>query len=152
MHTVSVAAIHLLGKKAYKQNKMVAFSSVADAINSFSGNVSNHDMNHVLGFDDWLMQKCESQPQANYCNKSKELDLLILQFVKSCHSSDYFLYIETLHTLMPWVIMLHHTHYSRNLLIHIRDLSTLEEHHPAMYAEFMNGHLMGQKSKRDSII
>ena len=52
MHTVSVAAIYLLEVKAYKQCKMVAFSRVADTINSFSENVSNHDMNHVLGFDD----------------------------------------------------------------------------------------------------
>ena len=51
---------------------------------------------------------------------------------------------------MPWVIMLDHTHYSRNLPIHTRDVSTLEERHPAVYAEFMNGHFMGQKSKRAS--
>ena len=49
---------------------------------------------------------------------------------------------------MPWVFALDHTHYARNLPIHLRDMVTLEERHPAIYVEFKNGNFMGQKSQR----
>lgn len=56
--------------------------------------------------------------------------------------------METLDSLMPWVFALDHTHYARNLPIHIRDMATLEEKHPALFVEFQKGHFMGQKSRR----
>ena len=77
-----------------------------------------------------------------------ELDLLILQFVKSCCIADFSLYMETLDSLLPWVFVLDHTHFARNLPIHLRDMATLEERHPALYVEFQRGHFMGQKSRR----
>ena len=77
-----------------------------------------------------------------------ELDLLILEFVKSYRSADFNLYKETLHALMPWVFALDHLHYARNLRVHLRDMATLEEKHPALYSEFARGHFVGQKSKR----
>ena len=54
--------------------------------------------------------------------------------------------METLNSLIPWVFALDHTHYARNLPIHLRDMATLEEKHPAMFVEFQKGHFMGQKS------
>lgn len=56
--------------------------------------------------------------------------------------------METLDCLMPWVFALDHTNYARNLPIHLRDMSTIEELHPALYVEFKSGHFMGQKSRR----
>ena len=77
-----------------------------------------------------------------------ELDLLIRQFVKSCRMADFVLYIETLDNVMPWVFALDHSHYARNLPIHLPDMVTLEECHPALFVEFQRGHFVGQKSKR----
>lgn len=73
---------------------------------------------------------------------------LFFQFVKSCRTGDFSLYIETLDHLMPWVFALGHTNYARNLPIHLRDMVTLEERHPALYTEFQSGHFMGQKTAR----
>lgn len=56
--------------------------------------------------------------------------------------------METLDYLMPWVFALDHTHYARNLPIHLHDMATLEEQHPALFVEFQSGHFMGQKSRR----
>lgn len=50
--------------------------------------------------------------------------------------------------LMPWVMAMDHVHYARNLPVHLRDMVTLEERHPALFVEFMAGRFMGQKSKR----
>lgn len=72
---------------------------------------------------------------------------LYFQFVKSCRTANFQLYIETLNSLMPWVFALDHSHYSRNLPIHLRDMVSLETLHPDVYQEFLKGHFMGQKSK-----
>ena len=50
-----------------------------------------------------LIQLREEEPQADFWFTLKELDLLILQFVKSCRSVAFTLYTETLLSLMPWV-------------------------------------------------
>ena len=132
MHQVSVAAIYTLVKRAYDRHISKA----------------NEENTHVLTFSNWLMQLQEEQPQADFWFKSMELDLLILHFVKSCRTADFKLYIETLHSLMPWIFALDHTNYARNLPVHLRDMVTLEERHPALFVEFKRGHFMGQKSKR----
>lgn len=49
---------------------------------------------------------------------------------------------------MPWVFAMNHTHYARNLPIHLRDMATLEETHPAVFVEFQKGAFVGQKSMR----
>ena len=87
MHQVSVAALYTLLKKAYDRHT----------------NQANDDETPALQFSNWLKKLREEQPQADYWFKSMELDLLILQFVKSCRIADFALYVETLHSLMPWI-------------------------------------------------
>ena len=49
---------------------------------------------------------------------------------------------------MPWVMAMDHVHYARNLPVHLRDMVTLEEKHPGIFAEFKAGRFVGQKSRR----
>ena len=49
---------------------------------------------------------------------------------------------------MPWITALDHQHYARNVPIHLRDLATLEERHPALFVEFVEGKFVGQKTDR----
>ena len=81
-------------------------------------NQANDDETPALQFSNWLKKLREEQPQADYWFKSMELDLLILQFVKSFRTADLALYVETLHSLMPWIFVLDHTHYARTLCPH----------------------------------
>ena len=118
------------------------------------GTINEAGDHSALPFQEWLKHLCTIQPQADYWFKSMELDLLILQFVKSCRTANFSLYMETLDSLMPWVFALDHTkestntHYARNLPVHLRDMATLEVKHPALYGEFKEGHFMGQRSRR----
>ena len=116
----------------------------------YADKFSNSDGSNscLLTFHTWLNHRCSLQPQAEYWMKSMDLDLLILSFVKACRTADFLLYMETLDSFMPWIFALDHTHYARNLPIHLRDMATLEEKHPALYVEFKNGNFMGQKSRR----
>ena len=132
IHQVSVAALYSLLTKAYE-------SHVHQAV---------IHMGAALPFQIWLAKLRKDQPQAEYWFKAMELDLLILEFVKSCRQADFNLYIETLNSLMPWVFALDHTHYARNLPVHLRDMMTLKVQHPAVYEEFKCGRFVGQKTRR----
>ena len=91
MHQVSVAAIYKLLSDAF-----VCY------VNEFEGD--NASANQVpLSFQDWLSRLRKEKPQAEYWFKAMELDLLILEFVKSCRTADFSLYKETLELLMPWI-------------------------------------------------
>ena len=70
------------------------------------------------------------------------------QFEKSTRLGLFDLYKETLGHLMAWVFSLDHIHYERCLSIHLRDMCTLEEQHPGVYAEFLQGNFVGQKTKK----
>ena len=50
---------------------------------------------------------------------------------------------------MPWFFALNHTNYARWLPVHIRDMILLEESHPAVFAEFMSGNSVVQKTQRN---
>ena len=132
IHQVSVAALYSLLTKAYESHVHQAMIHMVAA----------------LPFQIWLAKLRKDQPQAEYWFKAMELDLLILEFVKSCRQADFNLYIETLNSLMPWVFALDHTHYARNLPVHLRDMMTLKVQHPAVYEEFKCGRFVGQKSRR----
>ena len=48
---------------------------------------------------------------------------------------------------MPWMFALDHTHYSRWLPVHIRDMTTLTEKHQDILAEFKSGNFVVHKTR-----
>ena len=104
--------------------------------------------NEIMSFDSWLENKCSSSAQADYWNKSKELDLTILQFCKSGHSVDFDLHLESLEQVMPWITIMDHHQYARNLPVYIWDRSTLKDHHPTIHVEFKKGNFTAQKTEK----
>lgn len=72
----------------------------------------------------------------------------LFQFVKACRSGDFALYCETLDLLMPFVAVMDHLHYARNLPVHLRDMASLKACHPALFNEFSCGRFVGQKTRR----
>ena len=108
--------------------------------------ISQDPNEHVLSFEEWVNQQKEKEPQFLYWHRGMELEPAILQFVKSIRDADFDLFLETIEQLSPWVFALDRTNYERNLTIHNRDMHALEELHPAIYQEFVQGHFVGQKT------
>ena len=50
---------------------------------------------------------------------------------------------------MPCFFALNHTSYARWLPVHTRDMILLEESDPAVFAEFMSGNFVMQKTQRN---
>ena len=76
------------------------------------------------------------------------LEQLILVYVGSLRDSKFLLYVDVLTKLAPWFFALDHTHYSRWVPIHIRDMMTLQEQHPDTAIQFSQGGFVVHKTKR----
>ena len=64
----------------------------------------------------------------------------MLLYVRAICEGSFELYEELLRKIVPWMFALvDHTHYSRWLPVHIRDVMLLSEKHPAVLAEFCAG-------------
>ena len=62
-----------------------------------------------LELDDWTKCQRVREPHFLYWHQTLELQLTVLQFVKSIRTASFDLYLETLEHLIPWVYALDHT-------------------------------------------
>ena len=68
--------------------------------------------------------------------------------MKIQRDGEFLPYFYTLDSLMKWVCALGRTHYESSLPKMLRDLSLLQERHPALYVEFVqNKRFVGQKTQ-----
>ena len=92
------------------------------------------------------MKHKHSSVQFDYWLKTLLLEITLLLFVRSIHEGNFQLYLESLTKIVPWMIALDHTHYSRWLPVHIRDMMLLSQKHPEILAEFRAGKFVVQES------
>ena len=69
-------------------------------------------------------------------------------FVRSLREGNFQLYLSSLSALDPWFSALDHTHYSRWLLVHIRDMVTLRARIPDVVEQFSQGKFVVRKTRR----
>ncbi len=70
----------------------------------------------------------------------------MLLFIRSIREGNFQLYMESLTAIVPWMFALDHTHYSRWLSVHIRDMVSLKEKHPAIFTELCAGNFSVNKT------
>ena len=129
-HQVTVSALHLLQQSAFEATVSAE---------------SDHQ-SEQLSLDSWCQLMCDKHPHFFYWNTVIEIQLLINQFVRAQREGNFLLYIDVLDKFMSWFFALDHVHYSRWLLVHIRDLVCLKERHPALFDEFRKGNFVVQRS------
>ena len=71
-------------------------------------------------------------------------------YVRAIREGDFQFYIEALTKIVPWLLALDHTHYSRWIPVHLRDMVSLRESHTVVYAEFLKENFAVKKSRRAS--
>ena len=106
------------------------------------------DTSEPLPFDDWCVKQVEASPQLHYWYMVMHLECLMLVFVRSIREGNFPLYITALRALAPWFFALDHTHYSRWVPVHIRDMTTLHERLPDVAKEFDRVSFVVHKSTR----
>lgn len=125
-HYVTAAALSVLQHKAYEK-----YTSAEEG--------------DKLEFREWIKQRSEQIPHFQYWSLTLHLELNVLLLVRSQREGNFPLYVDALEAIVPWFFSLDHTNYARWLLVHIRDLSTLEVCHPQLYSEFCTGNFVTYK-------
>ena len=85
-------------------------------------------------------------PQLLYWCRVLELELCVLQLVRSLREANFKHYIESLGQLSPWMFSLDHITYARWLSVHVRDMCTLSSKHPKVFQQFSEGAFVVHKS------
>lgn len=101
-HQVSACALHILQTTAYQ------------AYTESCGTEKQ------LDFVSWAKEQRQQHPQFQYWATVLELELLVLELVRSIREGKFLLYIQVLGKLMPWMFLLDLSNYSRWLPVHIR--------------------------------
>lgn len=131
VHQVTASSLYLLQQSAYREY----IQTLKDA-------------SEVLPFEDWCDARSDACPQFQFWYINLQLELAVMVYVRAIREADFLLYIEALSKIVPWFFALDHTHYSRWVPIHIRDMVSLKKLNPDVYAEFLKGNFVVKKSKR----
>ena len=130
-HQITAASLYILMHQAY---------------DAYMEQVSEEE--EPKDFKNWYRQMLKEQPQFQYWAHVLELELCILQLVGSIRQGNFNAYTESLVHLLPWMFSLNHINYARWLSVHVRDMLTLEDKHPALYQEFCSGGFAVKKTNR----
>jgi len=76
------------------------------------------------------------------------LELIVLQIVRALRTGNFPLFNEAISRIVPYFFALDHHNYARWLPVHIRDNIEVEKRHPTLWAQFMNGNFVADKSGR----
>ena len=77
-HQVTAGTLHILQKRAYQQ---------------YLNRISVHEK--ALTFDEWHCLQCREQPQFKYWDTTLQLELMVLQFIRSIRERNFQIYVQS---------------------------------------------------------
>lgn len=117
LHQVTASVLHTLLQEAYDHD----------------------DPDQEISLDSWVVKKSKDNPTFYYWLQVLNLEILLLTFVKSVRQSDYPLYKDCLHRMLPWFFLFDRQNYARWLTVHSMDLEELETRAPELHRQFLLG-------------
>ena len=129
-HEITAAALYVLQQSAYDHYKAVLPRSEAP-----------------LELNAWCGKMASTQPQFTFWSQVLELEILILEIVRTTREGNFNSYVVSVTALMPWMFALDHVNYARWFSVHVRDMATLHKSHPSVYQKFTSRAFAVQKSK-----
>ncbi|KAE8741877.1 hypothetical protein FOCC_FOCC012580 [Frankliniella occidentalis] len=101
---------------------------------------------HAVTFDDFLTEMAAKSPTFKYWVTLFNLEIILLNFVRSIRGEDYNLFKTTLKQMMPWFHIFDHKNYARWVAVHLKDLEELPEKAPSVHQEFCAGNFVVHKT------
>ena len=89
----------------------------------------------VLSFEMWCEKRKDDNPQFAFWYMILAMELTTLSLVRAFREANFVLYCQALSALIPYFFTNNNTNYARWLPIHLRDMLTLEQRHPALHQE-----------------
>ena len=94
-----------------------------------------------------MNEKANESLMFHYWNMIFDLQVLILQFLRSERERNFNLYVDVLNSSMKYIFVFNHHNYARWLSLYVDDLLKLEYTCPDVYKEFCNGHFVISKTE-----
>ena len=98
-----------------------------DYSTSVGPNQNEDDEEVALSFQKSCSMQANKCVHFDYWMKTLSSELLLLVFIRSIRESNFDMYVESLAEIVTWFFALDHTHYSRWLSVHIRDMMMLSK-------------------------
>ena len=76
------------------------------------------------------------------------MQLAVLIYIRAFREADFEPYFDALTQIVPWFFALDQIHYARWIPVHLRDMITLKDVHPTVFAELMKGNFVVKKTER----
>ena len=148
--TPGVAA-SLLGGKHVKRTRQAYLLTLAwleilrrNAYEKYCQQPGSHD-----SFEVWQEHLLSTSPTAYYWGKIvRDFLLTSCRFVRSQRTGNWPGTLDAIDDLCPYFFALGHTNYSRWVPVFLRDMEQLPHRHPAVHANFMEGHFVVQRSEK----
>ena len=128
-HQITESSLYHLLQKAY----LAYCSSLGEERNQLSLEV-------------WCSSRPELYPQFKFCLLIRQLKLAVLVYVRATREGDFKLFVDALTKIVPWFFSLDHTNYARWIPVHLRDMVTLKDVHPKVFAQFLKGNVVVKKT------
>ena len=103
----------------------------------------------LISFHDWCEKHRQESPQFQYWYLILTMELTIFLLVRSYREADFALYCEALSELIPYFFANNNVKYAWWLPVHLRDMLSVEQHHPQLAKEFQMGNFVVHKSERE---
>ena len=123
-HQVTACTLYKLRKDAYSQNGTDATIEV------------------------WSEERRATSIQFKFWEFILHTELTIQTWDRAIHEGNFPLYVETLSAVQWLFHALYHSHYARAVAVHLRDMLTLQNRHPSIYAKFCDGKFTANRSDR----
>ena len=120
-------------KEARELSQM--FDDVADALKQ------KQILSLIEDFD-----KENQNPTFVYWRQYMRLVQVLLRFIRAEREGNWRLHLSSFAAMLPWFAIYDHTNYTRWGTIYLADMKNLEETHPDIYTEFVNGNFVVKKT------
>ena len=114
-------------------------ASLYQLLNEANESYNVDDSSQKSSFHEFKQQKMEEQPQFRFWIQVLELELDVLQYVRSIREGNFELYIQMLVKLGPWFFSMGHTHNARWVPVQIWDMLLRQERNADVHRQFMKG-------------
>ena len=103
----------------------------------------------LISFHDWCEKRRQESPQFQYWYLILTMELTIFLLVRSFREADFALYCEALSEFIHYFFANNNVKYARWLPVHLRDMLSVEQHHPQLAKEFQMGNFAVHKSGQE---
>ena len=115
IHEVTACCLYMLQKEAYYY-----YSA---------------EENRVLDFDSWCETQRKESPHFQFWELVLSMELVAFSLVRSFREAYFSMYCQALSALIPFFFDNNNVNYARWLPIHLRDMVSFEQTHPAVFRE-----------------